>query len=135
MGVRLREQGTAALQIAKTLEGHDEVQQVLHPALPGCPGHAIWKRDFKGSTGLFSILLKRGNWAKLPAFVDHLEHFKMGFSWGGYESLILPARFVRTARPWVEKSPVLRLSIGLEDPEDLLDDLLKGLDRYAQALD
>jgi cystathionine beta-lyase len=134
MGTRLRQQGGTALELARKLENHDEIAQVLHPALPNCPGHEIWKRDFTGSSGLFSIVLKRGEWANLAPMVDHMNHFRMGFSWGGYESLILPARFNRSAKKWEAPGPLLRLNVGLEDAGDLYDDLAKGLERYAQAL-
>lgn len=134
MGTRLKQQGQAALELAKRLESHDEVAKVLHPALEQCPGHSIWKRDFKGASGLFSIVLKRGEWKDLAVLVDHMDYFRMGFSWGGYESLILPARFERTAVRWDASGPLLRLNIGLEDIDDLYSDLSKGLDRYAKAL-
>jgi len=134
MSARLKQQGQAALELARRLETHDEVAKVLHPALEQCPGHTIWKRDFKGASGLFSIVLKRGEWKDLATLVDHMDYFRMGFSWGGYESLILPARFERTAVRWAASGPLLRLNIGLEDIEDLYSDLSKGLDRYAKAL-
>lgn len=134
MGTRLKQQGDAALDLAQRLQKHEEVAQLLHPALEDCPGHDIWKRDFKGASGLFSIVLKRGNWNDLAALVDHMDYFRMGFSWGGYESLILPARFERSATKWDAAGPLLRLNIGLEDVDDLYDDLNKGLARYAKAL-
>lgn len=136
MGARLRAQGDAALKIAHHFATHPEVEHVLHPALASCPGHEIWKRDFKGASGLFSLLLKRGEWADVAPLVDHMRHFRMGFSWGGYESLILPARIkpTRTAKPWVANGPLLRLHIGLEDVDDLIGDLEDGLERYVKAL-
>lgn len=136
MGARLRAQGDAALKIAQHFTTHPEVERVLHPALPSCPGYEIWKRDFKGASGLFSLLLKRGEWADVAPLVDHMRHFRMGFSWGGYESLILPARIkpARTAKPWVANGPLLRLHVGLEDVDDLIGDLEDGLERYVKAL-
>ena len=99
-----------------------EVGLVLHPALPDCPGHDIWKRDFKGSSGLFSFEFKGAEKEKRAAFVDSLELFGIGYSWGGYESLALPVDPYRT----VSKAPapnLVRLHIGLEDPDDLIADL------------
>lgn len=135
MGVRLKAQSAAALDIAHWLASHPLVDRVLHPALPDCPGHALWARDFKGASALFAIVLKSADRSGLPAFLDNLQHFSMGFSWGGFESLILavkPER-VRTATPWTDSGIVLRLNIGLEDPADLIADLEAGLARYAAA--
>jgi len=100
---------------------------VLHPALPSHPGHALWKRDYRGSTGLFGIELSGGK-DEMKAFVEALELFAIGYSWGGYESLIVPAniRASRAVRPWTG-GPLLRLQIGLEDPGDLLADLEQAL--------
>jgi len=136
LDVRLKQHEAAALEVARWLRTHPLVERVLHPALPECPGHAVWQRDFSGASGLFSIVLKAGDRGKLAAMVDHLTHFKMGFSWGGYESLILPPNMgrIRTARPWTAPGPLVRLHIGLEDPADLIADLEAGLARYAHAL-
>ena len=134
--VRIKQHEKAALDLARWLEGHDAVARVLHPALPSSPGHDIWKRDFKGSTGLFSIILKGGTEPDVAPMVDHLAHFGMGFSWGGFESLILPTdpTSIRTATQWDAEGPLLRLHIGLEDPEDLKADLAAGLERYQTHL-
>lgn len=136
LDVRLRQHGAQALHIAKWLEAHPAVARVLHPALKSCPGHDIWQRDFKGSTGLFSVILKGGTEPDCAAMVDHLEHFKMGFSWGGYESLILPAdpTSIRTATKWQAEGPLLRVHIGLENIDDLMADLDAGLARYTAAI-
>ncbi|WBK00854.1 cystathionine beta-lyase [Methylocystis parvus] len=125
MALRLREQERAALEIATWLEARPEIARVLHPALPGHPGHDLWKRDFSGSSGVFSIILKPVAKAAVESFVDGLALFGIGFSWGGYESLVLPfdcAPF-RTATRWAPEGPALRFSIGLEDVADLKDDL------------
>ncbi len=127
MSVRLRAQEAVALEIAHWLAEHDEVGMVLHPALPDCPGHEIWKRDFAGSSGLFAFTI-RGSKAKAAAFVDALELFGIGYSWGGYESLALPVHPERdrTANPWTNPDAVIRLNIGLEDVDDLKADLASG---------
>lgn len=134
--LRLKQHEASALHVAQALEGHPAVDQVMHPALPSFASHALWKRDFSGSSGLFSFSLKTGQRSHLPALVDHLAHFKMGFSWGGFESLTLPLRFtgIRTATTVDFTGPALRLHIGLEDPEDLIADLCEGLDRFMQAV-
>jgi cystathionine beta-lyase len=127
LDVRLRQHEASALEIARKLEGHAKVKRVLHPALPSDPGHALWKRDYRGSTGLFGIELDGGK-DEMKAFVEALELFAIGYSWGGYESLIVPAniRGSRAVRPWTG-GPLLRLQIGLEDPADLLADLEQAL--------
>jgi cystathionine beta-lyase len=135
MALRLREQERAALEIAKWLAGRPEVARVLHPALPDHPGHELWKRDFSGSSGVFSIILKPAAKRAVDAFVDGLELFGIGFSWGGYESLVLPfdcAPF-RTAMKWSAEGPALRFSIGLEDVDDLKEDLEAGFARLAAS--
>ncbi len=122
MGVRLRQHEEGALRVARWLKERSEVGRVLHPALPDCPGYDHWKRDFKGSSGLFAFELKDANDTTRAAFVDGLEHFGIGFSWGGYESLAIPVDPHRT----VSKPPapnLVRLHIGLEDPDDLIEDL------------
>jgi cysteine-S-conjugate beta-lyase len=131
MALRLREQERAALDIARWLADRPEVSRVLHPALPDHPGHALWKRDFAGSSGVFSIILKAVEKARVAAFVDGLELFGIGYSWGGYESLVLPFDCApyRTATRWAPEGPALRFSIGLEDTADLKDDLAAGLAR------
>ena len=131
MALRLREQEKAALDIAHWFAARPEVARVLHPALPNCPGHDIWKRDFSGASGVFSIILKPVSKQAVDAFVDGLEHFGIGFSWGGFESLVLPfdCASYRTATRWAPEGPALRFSIGLEDIEDLKEDLEAGFAR------
>lgn len=132
LAVRLKAHQENALLIAAWLKERPEVAHVLHPAFKECPGHEIWQRDFSGSTGLFSIVLKAGDYPDTAAMVDDMRLFKMGFSWGGYESLILPSdpSDSRTAKPWDAPGPLLRLHIGLEDTDDLIADLEAGLERY-----
>lgn len=135
LGVRLRRHDESGRKVAAWLAGRPEVARVLHPALPGCPGHEIFRRDFSGAAGLFSIVLDGGDEAAVAAFVDGMRHFGIGFSWGGFESLILPAdpAALRTAVPWKAEGPLVRLHIGLEDPDDLIADLADGLDRFRKA--
>ena len=132
--VRLERHQASALVLAKALAARPEVARVLHPALPGDPGHALWKRDFRGSTGLFAIELASATPAQVAAFVEGLELFALGYSWGGYESLVCPAhlRGARTVRPW-SGGPLVRLQVGLEDPQDLLDDLDRAFGCMARA--
>jgi cystathionine beta-lyase len=131
VGVRLKAHEAAALKVAHWLKARPEVERVLHPALPDCPGHEFWKRDFTGSSGLFGLVLRR-DFAKsaVDAMIDGLELFGLGASWGGFESLITaprPAR-LRTATKW-DTGPVLRLHIGLENTDDLIADLEAGFAR------
>ena len=107
----------------------------MHPALEDDPGHALWKRDFSGASGLFAIELKPGRREAVAAFLDGLELFGIGYSWGGFESLAIPfdATPIRTAGRWVPAGPTVRLHIGLEDVEDLIADLDAGLGRYWAA--
>ena len=119
------------------MQAREEVETVLHPALPSCPGHQIFKRDFTGSNGLFSFVLNRGNQAALTALLDGMEHFKMGYSWGGFESLILGIANVgnlRTVTQWKYQFPLIRLHIGLENVDDLIADLEQGFARLNAAL-
>jgi len=132
LGVRLRHHQESALEVAHWLKAQPQVARVLHPALPDCPGHEIWKRDFKGASGLFSFVLDGGDDAARARLVDGLEHFGIGYSWGGYESLVLPVdpRQIRTATRRQQAGPMVRLQIGLEDADDLIADLAAGLARY-----
>jgi cystathionine beta-lyase len=126
MPVRLKSQGESALKIARWLAGRADVATVLHPALPSCPGHDVWARDFHGATGLFAFELRGGSDAARTAFIDSLALFGIGYSWGGFESLALPVdpASLRTARRWkVDRGPLIRLNIGLEDADDLIADL------------
>ena len=136
MALRLRQHGQAALEIARWLETRPEVARVLHPALPGCPGHELFLRDFKGASGLFSFVLRGGGEQARAALIDSLELFGIGYSWGGYESLAIPVdpERIRTVVPWQAEGPAVRLQIGLEDPADLIADLAQGLDRFRAAL-
>ena len=136
MELRLRESGRQALEIARWLQTRPEVLRVMHPALPDDPGHEIWKRDFLGSSGLFSVVLAPASDAAVAAMLDGLELFGLGFSWGGYESLVIPfdCTSYRTATRWAPGGPTIRLQIGLEDVEDLKADLEAGFARLkAQA--
>ncbi|HYW15605.1 MAG TPA: cystathionine beta-lyase, partial [Allosphingosinicella sp.] len=121
MGVRLRRHEASALRIALWLKAQPQVAAVLHPALPECPGHDVWKRDFKGASGLFSFVLKGGSDEDRTRFMEALELFGFGYSWGGFESLVVPAdpERIRTATSWQAEGPLVRLQIGLEDAEDL----------------
>ncbi|WP_296745975.1 cystathionine beta-lyase [Mesorhizobium sp.] len=128
MGVRLEHHRKSALEIARWLEGQPGVAQVLHPALESHPDHALWKRDFSGSSGIFSIVLKGGGQKEQHAFLDALKIFGLGYSWGGYESLAVPVFLGdRTVAKGSYAGPLIRLQIGLEDVEDLKADISHGL--------
>jgi cystathionine beta-lyase len=132
LAVRLDRHQASALKVARWLEGHPAVARVLHPALASHPDHALFTRDFSGATGLFGFVLRNGKRGDLGALIDTLHLFGTGFSWGGFESLILAAdvegsRIIN--RPDLP-GPLMRLSIGLEDPDDLIGDLAAGLDAY-----
>jgi cystathionine beta-lyase len=128
LGVRLARHYQSSLTVARWLAQRPEVQRVLHPALESDPGHAIWKRDFSGACGLFSIVLKPYPDRPVHAFMNELALFGMGFSWGGYESLVIlfDCTEYRTATTWAPGGPTLRFHIGLEDPDDLIADLERG---------
>ena len=135
MELRLREAERQALAMADWLKQRPEVARVIHPALPDDPGHAVWTRDFLGSSGLFSVILKPVSQGALAAMLDGLELFGMGYSWGGYESLVIPFDCApyRTATTWNPGGPALRFSIGLENVEDLQEDLDRGFARLRAA--
>jgi cysteine-S-conjugate beta-lyase len=135
MGVRLPRHQETGILLARWLAAQPEVDRVLHPALPGDPGHALWKRDFKGASGLFSYVLKPVSRPALAAMLDGMKLFGMGYSWGGFESLMLPAHpeGIRTARPWTEKGILMRVHAGLEDPADLIADLEAGFVRLHET--
>lgn len=131
LSVRLARHQASGIALAEWLAGRPEVARVIHPALPGDSGHALWQRDFTGASGLFSIVLKPCSRAALGAMLDDLALFGMGYSWGGYESLILPfdPRRYRSVTVWNDKGPALRVHAGLEDLDDLKADLVAGFDR------
>jgi len=133
LAVRLERHSRTAVSLAQWLKTRPEVQRVLYPALPDDPGHEIWKRDFKGSSGLFGVVLRPVPESAVAAMIDGLRHFGIGASWGGFESLIIPAwpEKLRTENPWQGDGVLLRLHAGLEDPDDLIADLSDGLDRLA----
>jgi cystathionine beta-lyase len=136
MSARLAQHQQTALRLADWLRQRPEVEKVLHPALPGTPGHEFFKRDFKGSSGLFSVILKPCSDAQLTAMLDGMQLFGMGYSWGGYESLIIPSNIgsARTATKWKTDGPMLRIHAGLEDPDDLIADLEAGFQRLRSNL-
>ena len=131
LAVRLKHHEQAALELARWLEQRDEVETVLHPGLPSHPDHALFTRDFTGSTGLFSVILKPVSQASLERMLDGLKLFAMGWSWGGYESLVIPfdPTPYRTATKWPHKGPALRFHVGHEDMDDLKADLEAGFSR------
>jgi cystathionine beta-lyase len=135
LAVRLEQHQRAGIEMARWLEARPEVARVLHPALPSHPQHEIWKRDFLGASGLFAVILKPVAKPALAAMLDGLELFGMGFSWGGYESLVIPfdPASYRSATRWQAEGPALRFHIGLEDIEDLKADLVAGFQRLAAA--
>lgn len=135
LAVRLERHQRSGLEVARWLQGRPEVSRVLHPALPGDPGHALWARDFVGASGLFSVILKPASDIAVAAMLDGLSLFGMGYSWGGYESLVVPfdAASYRTATRWAPEGPALRIHIGLEDTADLIADLDAGFARLRAA--
>ena len=136
MGVRLAHHQQSGLAVARWLEARPEVLRVAHPGLPSHPGHTIWKRDFTGASGLFSFVFKPVRQEAVYAFLNTLNLYGMGASWGGYESLAIPfdCTAVRTATKWAPGGPTVRFHIGLEDVGDLIGDLEKGFAAYAAAL-
>ena len=136
LSVRLERHQRSGLALAKWLASRAEVDRVLHPALPGDPGYALWQRDFTGASGLFSIVLKPCSRDALAAMLDGLELFGMGYSWGGYESLVtanMQLQKLRTASKWPYSGPLIRLHIGLEHVDDLLADLTAAFKRSKQV--
>jgi cystathionine beta-lyase len=129
LAVRLKQHEANAMQLATWLAARPEVTRVLYPALPDDPGHAIWKRDFRGASGLFGVELKPCSKAALADMLENLELFGMGWSWGGYESLIVPSHPHRTARRASLQGPLIRIHAGLESADDLIADLDAGLAR------
>jgi cysteine-S-conjugate beta-lyase len=135
LGVRLAQHYQAGLKVARWLAARPEVARVLHPALDTCPGHAIWARDFAGASGLFSVMLKPVAQSAVNAFLDELDLFGIGASWGGFESLAIPfdCTAIRTATKWAPGGPTVRFHIGLEDVDDLIGDLERGFAALAAA--
>jgi cysteine-S-conjugate beta-lyase len=135
LAVRLAQHHRSALEIARWLRTRPEVLRVLHPALESDPGHAIWKRDFTGASGLFSIVLKPAPQKAVDALLNAVKLFGMGYSWGGFESLIIPFDCApyRTATKWAPGGPALRLHIGLENVDDLKADLERGFAAFNAA--
>jgi cystathionine beta-lyase len=135
LAVRLAQHHRSGLEMARWLAERPEVIRVLHPALESDPGHAIWKRDFTGASGLFSIVLKPAPQKSVDALLDTVKLFGMGYSWGGFESLVIPfdCTTYRTASKWTPGGPALRLHIGLENVEDLKADLARGFEAFNAA--
>ena len=135
LGVRLARHFQSGLRVARWLEQRPEVLRVMHPALESDPGHNIWKRDFTGACGLFSIVLKPTSEKSVHAFLNELALFGLGYSWGGFESLaiLFDCTEYRTATKWAPGGPALRFHIGLEDPDDLIADLERGFGALAAA--
>lgn len=133
LDVRLERHHRSGLEVATWLAARPEVARVLHPALPGHPGHALWTRDFLGASGLFAVILKPVAPAAVASMLDGLKLFGMGYSWGGYESLVIPfdPTSYRTATTWTAEGPALRFHIGLEDTGDLIADLEAGFARLS----
>jgi cystathionine beta-lyase len=131
LSVRLERQSASALQIARWLESHPAIARVIHPALTTHPDHALWARDFSGASGVFAAVLKPAEAPRVKAMLESLQLFAMGFSWGGYESLIVPTdkNLRRSATPLPSEGVLLRLSIGLEHPDDLIADLAQAFAR------
>lgn len=132
LAVRLNRHFESALVIAEWLATRPEIKRVMYPALKSDPGYVLWKRDFSGAGGVFTIELNPCSQTQLAAMMDHFELFGLGYSWGGFESLAVTAHLERTINPLPE-GPLVRFSIGLEDPEDLTQDLAAGLDRLKAA--
>jgi cystathionine beta-lyase len=131
LSVRLERHHRTGVALATWLSERPEVARVMHPALPGDPGHAIWKRDFAGACGLFGLVLHPVSLRAVDEMLDHLELYGMGYSWGGFESLIIPTDpgSMRTATQWTDPGPALRIHAGLEDLDDLIADLDAGFAR------
>jgi cystathionine beta-lyase len=131
LAARLARQQASGIKVAEWLRTRPEVREVIHPALPGSRGHELWKRDFAGATSLFGIVLNPVAKERIDALLDGMRLFGMGWSWGGFESLVIPIypKRTRTASRWEAGGPMLRLYVGLEDPDDLIADLAGGFSR------
>jgi len=135
MGVRLAQHHQAGMKVARWLAERPEIACVLHPALESCPGHTLWRRDFSGASGLFSIVFKPVAQTAVNAFLNELTLFGIGASWGGFESLAIPfdCAPIRTATKWAPGGPTVRIHIGLEEIDDLIGDLERGFAAFAAA--
>ena len=127
LGMRMRHAEEAGLTVARWLSDQPQVLRILHPAFSDCPGHAHWQRDFSGAAGLFSVVVESCGDAQLHAFIDALQMFGVGVSWGGFESLVLPVTPLRTAVPWTGAGRVIRFNIGHESTDSLIADLAQAL--------
>jgi len=136
MPLRMQEQMRSALRVAQWMQTRPEVSRILFPALPGDPAHDLWARDYTGGASLFGVVMKGGSEAAAHAFLDRLSLFGIGYSWGGFESLATPETHQMAYReqPTPLEGPLLRFHIGLEDPEDLIADLVSGLEAWTSAL-
>lgn len=136
MGVRLAHAGRVGLEQARWIAGSPAVERVLHPALDSCPGHALWKRDFAGASGVYSVVLKSGLQERLGPALTAMKTFSIGASWGGTHSLIVPMEIAkdRSLADWPADTTILRISVGLEDPQDLQDDLQQLFDALEAGL-
>ncbi|MCK5295919.1 MAG: PLP-dependent transferase, partial [Alphaproteobacteria bacterium] len=132
IGVRLKQHEKNAMKVAKWLQSRPEVSEVLCPALPDDKGHEIWKRDFTGACGLFGVVLKPCSDEAIAKMIDGYKLFSIGLSWGGFESLVLWVKHITRTVTTVPKGSLLRFHIGLEDADDLIDDLEKGFKRLAE---
>ena len=135
MGIRLERQMASGIAVATWLAARPEVERVLHPALPGDPGHKLWRRDMSGASGLFGVVFDGWSEDEAKAFVDGLRLFGIGASWGGFESLVILSKTknIRTAVPWPEGAQLVRLHVGLEEPADLIADIERSLDAVGAA--
>ena len=134
LAVRTKRHEKNALKVAEWFAKQPEIETVLHPAFDSCPGHNFWKRDFTGSSGLFSVVFKKASPKAIEALVDRLELFGLGGSWGGFESLVLPTSVARSAVPFAGDGRCVRFHVGLENPDDLTEDLADGLRAFNAAL-
>jgi cystathionine beta-lyase len=129
LAARLRQHTATALRLIEWLQAQPEVARILYPALPSDPGHALWKRDMSGASGLFGVVLKPVADERFFAFIDGLQLFGRGYSWGGYESLLIPVFPERTVVPLKFEGPLFRIAAGLENADDLIEDLTAGFAR------